>query len=287
MPELPEVETIVNGMNKLIKNLKIIKVQVLDKKVFPGNANKIVNKKILNITRRAKLLIFQLENNTNLLIHLKMTGQLIYRPSTSSGQQKGFVGGHQSNELYAEVPNKHTRVIFDLSNSGKLYYNDLRRFGWIKILSPKEIEKITDKEFGPEPFSKEFSIKYLTEIIKNSKTANIKKILNDQKKIAGIGNMYSDEALYYAKIDPRRKAVSLKDEEVKELYNSILKVLKLGIKHEGASIKNYTNHVGKKGKMQDFFKVYGRAGKPCDCGGIVKKIRLNGRGTHFCSSCQK
>jgi formamidopyrimidine-DNA glycosylase len=282
MPELPEVETIVRGLDKLIVGLKINKVEVLDKKVFPGNPDLILNKKILNIKRRAKLLIFQLENDINLLVHLKMTGQLIYKDKSYN-----IAGGHQSNELYSEVPNKHTRVIFDLSNNGKLYFNDLRRFGWIKILGQQEIKKITNKEFGPEPFSKEFSEKYFTEIINQGKSANIKKILNDQKKIAGIGNMYSDEALFYAKIDPQRKAISLKNNEIKNLYVSILKVLKLGIKYEGASIKNYTNHEGKKGKMQDFFKVYGRTGKPCECGGVVKKIRLNGRGTHFCPKCQR
>jgi formamidopyrimidine-DNA glycosylase len=282
MPELPEVETIVSGLKKCLVGQKITSINFLDKKRFIGNPKQVINQEISDIKRRAKLIVVKLKNKYNLVIHLKMTGQLVYKD-----KNRKIAGGHQSDELYLEVPNAHTRIIFNLSGGGKLFYNDLIRYGIVKVLTDNETEKMSKNEFGPEPFSKEFSKSYFSAILDKAKTSNIKKILMDQKKIAGVGNIYANEALYFAGIDPRRKAVSLSRDEKDKLYDAILKVLKLGIQHLGASIKDYVNHKGEKGKMQEFFKVYGRAGQKCECGGVVKKIQLNGRGTYYCPECQR
>lgn len=282
MPELPEVETIKEGLNKVLIGKRFTDIQVLDKKIFQAGKEKILNKKILSLDRRAKLIIFNFEGDLNMVVHLKMTGQFIYQD-----KEKRLAGGHQSEELYADVPNKHTRVIFKISGGSMLYYNDLIRYSWIKILDDKELQNLSEKEFGEEPLSKTFTFGHLKSLIQASKKSNIKRILTDQKKIAGIGNIYADEILYNARINPRRSADSLKDVEIKKIYNSIGKILRLGIKNRGSSIKNYVDYKGIKGKMQDYFKVYGKNGNKCECGGKVEKIRLNGRGTHFCPKCQK
>lgn len=281
MPELPEVETITNGLRKFLIGKKIVSVEFLDKKRFVGDEKLILNQNILDIRRRAKLIILKFENKSNLAIHLKMTGQLIFKDKSHR-----IAGGHQSEELCIEVPNIHTRIIFELSGGGKLFYNDLIRYGTLRVLTDEEVKKI-EKDLGPEPFSDQFNTEYLSEIFTKSKTANVKKLLMDQDKIAGIGNIYANEALYFAGIDPGRRADSLSKAEIVKLHRAIIKSLKLGIKHQGSSIRNYVNHEGKGGAMQDYFKVYDRAGQKCNCGGVIQKIQLNGRGTYFCSTCQK
>jgi len=282
MPELPEVEIISQGLDKSLKGKSFSKIQILDKNRFIGNPNILLNKKIKKVYRRAKLVIFEFEKDIYLLAHLKMTGQFIY----IDGKKK-IAGGHISPELVEKVPNKHTRIIFFINKDQILYFNDLIRYSWLKIVNKKEIDNILKKEFGVEPLSEEFNIEVLKEIIKKSKNSNIKRVLTDQKKIAGIGNIYSDEILYDAGINPQRKAQSLTAQEIKRLFNSIKKVLLFAIEKEGSSIKNYVNSEGKRGTMQDYLKIYGKDGEKCKkCGSIIKKIKLNGRGTHFCPNCQ-
>ncbi len=282
MPELPEVETISNGLNKALKGKSFSKIEILDKKIIGFDPKIIINKKINSIYRRAKLVIFDLVGKQDLIVHLKMTGQFIY-----INKDKMIAGGHQSRELCKSVPHKHTRIIIDIKSGGKLYYNDLRRFGWFKIMDKKDLQRYLEQEFGPEPFSKDFNIKYFKEILNSAKKSNIKKVLMDQKKISGIGNMYADEALYLAKIDPRKIAAKISNKKIEKLFQAIKIVLKKGIKYQGASIKDYLTCEGKQGKAQDYFKVYNKQGQKCGCGGIIKKIKLNGRGTHFCPKCQK
>jgi formamidopyrimidine-DNA glycosylase len=290
MPELPEVETISKGLNKVLKGKSFSKIRILDKKVVKGDLKKLIGFKIRKIYRKAKLVIFEFEKNQNIIIHLKMTGQLIYQKTGIKNHElrikKKIAGGHQSEELCLEMPNKHTRVIFQISDNAELYFNDMRRFGWIKNINNENLKELFEKEYGVEPFSKEFNLKTFNQILKNSKSSNIKKVLMDQKKIVGIGNMYADEALFLAKVDPRRKAISIKRNETEKLLKSIKKVLEQGIINQGASIKNYLTCEGKKGKAHEFFKVYNHVGEKCKCGGIIEKIKLNGRGTHFCPACQ-
>ncbi len=270
MPELPEVEIIKKFLEREILNSKILNVEIFSKKQFIGNPQKIINKKIKAIERRGKFLIFKLKNkksqeNIYLLFHLKLSGQILF-----------------SKDYLSE---KSTRVIIKLNN-GYLIFNEPRKLGWIKVVDEDGFKKEI-LNLGKEPLDKDFKIDYFKKIIKNS-SRSIKVLLMDQKKIAGVGNIYASEALFLAKIDPRRKANSLTDQEIKNLYNAIKKVLKKGIKYGGASVRFYIRPDKSRGKFQEKTFVYAREGKKCyQCGEIIQKIKLGGRGTYFCPKCQK
>ncbi|MCX6812004.1 MAG: bifunctional DNA-formamidopyrimidine glycosylase/DNA-(apurinic or apyrimidinic site) lyase [Candidatus Berkelbacteria bacterium] len=290
MPELPEVETIRRGLQKAIVGRSIAGVEVRVPKLFHGEKNSIIGKKVLNVDRRAKQIIVNLEGPDDLLVHLKMTGQLIYRELRIKNCElrigKQTAGGHPSKDWFDELPNATTHIIFDFSDGSKLFFNDLRKFGWIKIVNSEELK--VNSDLGPEPFSEEFTAKKLAEIIASKPKWNIKKILTDQSLISGIGNIYADESLFYAKILPTRVGSMIKYDEVLRLHTSIIKALNIGLKYGGSSENTYVQIDGSRGKAQEHFQVYSREGQKCfGCDNIVKKIRLNGRGTHFCEGCQK
>ncbi len=265
MPELPEVETIKRYLEKEIINQKILEVKVLNKKSFYGDRRKIINKKILFINRRGKILIFKLENSLNVVFHLKMSGQLIFVKEKLNKFEK------------------QTRIAFILSG-GTLIFNDTRKFGWAKILDDKELEKEI-KKLGPEPFSKEFNFNYLKNIFSKTKRA-IKIVLMDQTKIAGMGNIYVNEALFLAKINPKKQANKLNDEEIKNLLKAIRIALKRGIKYQGVSLRMYLKPNKTKGKYQEKLLVYQQ--KNCHfCKSKIKRIVLGGRSTFYCPKCQK
>ena len=289
MPELPEVETIKRDLTKLIVGKKVLDIKTDSvKQVQPslGVVKKaVVGKRVLGIKRRAKLLIIELGNSSNkkreslkaqkfaedteifLAIHLKLTGRLLVRDKN-------------------DPQDDWQRVLITLSGGKELRFCDLRKFGWIKLLDARSWTLEAEK-FGPEPFSKEFTINYLKKIFSKT-TRAIKIVLMDQKKIAGIGNIYASEALFLAKIDPRKSAKQLGNQTIEQLKKSIITVLKEGIKYRGASDHDYLDALGQKGSYQDHFLVYGREGKKCfDCKGKVAKIKLGGRGTYFCPKCQK
>lgn len=280
MPELPEVETIKLGLQKFLVGKKILEVWTDSPKQLKPSLSIIkentVGSTIEKIDRRAKLLQIYLSNGKILAVHLKLTGRLIIRKN--------------------EVPqDEWQHAIFKLSDEWELRFCDLRKFGYLKLLnSEKELDKLL-AEFGPEPFvgQKPFSgqalltLELFKKIVSSSKIA-IKQLLMDQKKIGGIGNIYACEALFSAKINPERPAKKMTDEEMKNLYESIGKVLKLGLKYRGASDQYYVDAQGQKGSYQNHFLVYGRKGEKCwVCGGIIQKIKLGGRGTYFCPQCQK
>lgn len=297
MPELPEVETIRLGLKKAIVGKTIAGVEIRVPKLFHGDKNEIVGKKIVDVNRRAKQIIIDVEGDNDLLIHLKMTGQLIFHGSgfdVSKAQSSKLTassymaGGHPSADWVAELPNSTTHIIFDFSDGSKLFFNDMRRFGWIKVFNSDELTSLLADSLGVEPFDKEFTIEELSRIIQSKPRWNIKKILTDQSLISGIGNIYVDESLYWAGILPTRLAGEILDEEIAKLRESIIKSLEIGLKYGGSSENTYYKIDGTKGQAQEHFQVYAQEGKPCKrCGGIIKKIRLNGRGTHFCESCQK
>ena len=282
MPELPEVETIRLGLKKAIVGKTITGVDIQVPKLFHGKKEDVIGKKVLDINRKAKQIIIDVEGNNDLLIHLKMTGQLIFE-----GKKLRIAGGHPSADWIAKLPNSTTHIIFDFSDGSKLFFNDLRKFGWIKVFDTKELKNKLTEELGVEPFDREFTAEKLSEIVKNKSGWNIKKILTDQSLISGIGNIYADEALFWAKILPERKAGMIKYDEIIKLREAIIKALEIGLKYGGSSENTYVQIDGSKGKAQEHFQVYSRGGKPCSCGGKVKKIRLNGRGTHFCPACQR
>lgn len=280
MPELPEVESIKLQLAKYLIGHTIESVEIRNPK-FEINPKLIVNSKVLGTRRFGKVTVIDLSNSYSLLAHVKLTGQFIYRgpnlpnPKTLS---KKIIGG---------IPGAHTMVIFDLNRGGKLFYNDVRRFGWIKLVKSNEIEKEKFiSKLGKDAL--EISLEEFQNIL--SKTSrNIKVVLMDQTKMGGVGNIYANDALWLAKISPRRSAVSLSSSEVGELYKAILHVLKEGIKYGGASELAFVTPDGTEGNYQNHTLVYGHTGEPCDrCHKArIEKFFLGGRGTYFCPNCQK
>jgi len=297
MPELPEVETIRMQLEEKIKGLRIANIEVLMKKSFIGEIGEIIERRVMAVSRRGKITIIELEGGVYLAVHLKLTGQLIYREAQNAKRKTQNEEYCEKDGPFAvcELPNKYTRVIISFNNGGKLYFNDLRIFGWIKVvksskLKVKSYEELPElKKLGPEANDeKVFSLDYFHKLLAKSGKP-IKLMIMDQEKLAGVGNIYANEALFLAGISPTRKAISLSEEEVKKLRDSILKVLKEAISHQGSSDKDeaYRQISGEKGKHQNYLQVYGRAGQKCpSCRGLIKRITLGGRGTFFCEKCQ-
>jgi len=287
MPELPEVETlrrelkIVKG--KVIKSAQV-KVSKLVKPLTPVKfQNKIKNKKILEINRRAKLLVIKLSGDLFLIIHLKMSGQLIFKGKLG----RVVAGGHPQPGGLDNLPNKFTHIIFSFKDNTKLYFNDMRKFGWMRLVDKSGLEKLSE-EFGPEPLEKSFSFFKFTQALNRYPNRKIKQVLMDQSLIAGIGNIYADESCFCAGVLPSRIVEKIKPNEAKKLYNCIIKILKLAVSKKGTSANTYITLDGSKGGMQPYLKVYGRQGMSCKkCKAKIKKIKQNGRGTHFCPKCQK
>ncbi|MGA2666523.1 MAG: bifunctional DNA-formamidopyrimidine glycosylase/DNA-(apurinic or apyrimidinic site) lyase [Patescibacteria group bacterium] len=283
MPELPEIETIKKGLAKKIIGKEIVDIKIETTKSFQGDKENILGAKIEEIGRRAKLISMKLSNGFNLLFHLKLTGQLIY---VENGER--MAGGHPSHDWHAKLPNTNTRLIFTFKNGSKLFFNDLRKFGWCKVLTDIELREIFEG-YGVEPFTSDFTVDYLLRKAKKIPNRNIKQFLTDQEIIAGIGNIYVDESLFLAGVLPTRKLRDLSMAEWQKINVSVLKVLKLGLKYGGTSDRDYVNALGVKGGMQNYLKVYHRVGQPClgGCGGVVKRMTIGGRGTHYCPTCQK
>ncbi|MDD4332699.1 MAG: bifunctional DNA-formamidopyrimidine glycosylase/DNA-(apurinic or apyrimidinic site) lyase [Patescibacteria group bacterium] len=288
MPELPEVETIRNDLKRKILDEKIEKIEILSEKSLRGNIESF--KKLLegnffsDIKRIGKLMIFEIGRGDKfMLVHLKMTGQLIY-------QDKKIIvaGGHSSRSdegAIKNLPDKFTRVIFYFKNGEKLFFNDLRRFGNIQIVDKKELKKIKNK-FGIEPLTKNFTLENLKKVIDGRKL-KIKSVLMNQQIISGIGNIYADEILFAAGVLPDRIACRLSAEEIKKIFCLTEKIIKKAIKYRGTTFSNYVDTSGRRGGFSKMLKVYGRAGEKCVCcQEKIKKIKLGGRGTHFCEYCQ-
>ena len=276
MPELPEVETIKLGLQKKILGLKIKKVELIQPKSFIGDPEKITGKPVLKVWRRAKILGIELDKFT-ILFHLKMTGQVIYDDG------KRFVGGHPTLDMVKALPNSHTRVVFEFDNGAKLYFNDQRRFGWVKLVEG-EVEL---PNLGPEPLEKDFTWQILKTNLLRHKNMPIKVAILDQKVVSGIGNIYASEACFNAGIDPRIKVSQLSDTQFKKLHFGIIKALTDGIHYGGSTRANFVDSEGHKGYFLDYAYVYGKDKKPCkECGLVISKIQLGGRGTYFCGKCQ-
>jgi|SRR3989344_3131981 len=274
MPELPEVETIRRDLNKELKGRKIIRLKFYDwaKMLKPSPeavAKAVDGKTIKDFGRRAKLLLLHLDDHeTTIAIHLKLSGQLFIRKQTDSAD-------------------RFTHVILELDKGEELRFNDLRKFGFMKVVeSSGDLEKLLS-EFGPEPNTTEFTFENFKNIVSKSSRA-IKIVIMDQKKIAGVGNIYADEALWRAKIHPTKRANELTKKKLKELYNAILFVIKQGIEDRGTSVDSYLTIYATSGEHEKNLKVFRLNGEPCPrCSTIIKKTRVGGRGTHFCPKCQR
>jgi len=298
MPELPEVETIARQLDQVIVGKKIAKVVVLSTKSFLGDSRELIGKKIDKVDRHAKMVVWHLDDaGRSVMIHLKMTGQLVWRPAAAGrpkkdnikeGEYKGrqVVGGHPSEDWNLDLPNKHTRVVIDFADGSRLFFNDLRKFGWIKLVKSEELAKALIK-MPPDIIDSVFTLEFFSKVLASSRRA-VKLVLMDQAKIGGVGNIYANDALNLAKVDPGRAANSLQSFELKKLYLGTRKVINLGIKYGGATYSDYRDTRGQGGRYQEHFLVYDREGEKChNCGGTIKKIHLGGRGTYFCPKCQK
>ena len=281
MPELPEVETIAGGLNQYLRGKEVAAVIADTPKLFPNDpaltAMHLIGSRVESVTRRGKAMRITLSSGYVLVIHLKMTGQLV------------FAGKGQESSLPEPMPGRFTHVIFTFADGSHLYFNDQRKFGWIRLMPRAEAAELKFlKEMGPEPLTAAFNAKYLKVRLSRRSGGSIKAALLDQKVVAGIGNIYADESLFLSGILPDRPAGSLKEKEIKALCANIKKVLRMSIELGGSSRQDYVNAIGQKGDYLDQAYVYGRTGEPCRvCGHPIEKIKLAGRGTHFCRKCQK
>ncbi|WP_420644643.1 bifunctional DNA-formamidopyrimidine glycosylase/DNA-(apurinic or apyrimidinic site) lyase [Candidatus Leptofilum sp.] len=270
MPELPEVETVVRALRQPLIGRTIVGVR----NDWPRHIGtpgldefqaRIQNCTVQAINRRAKYLVFSLTHGETLIAHLKMSG-------------------HLAVEDAHEPADKHVHTVFELDNGQELRFRDIRKFGRVYLVQdPNEILG----KLGPEPLEPTFTPALLTERL-NGRTRILKPLLLDQQFIAGVGNIYADESLFYAKLHPTRPANTLDRNEISALHSAIQKVLKMGIEREGASIELYVKPDGSKGDMQNAVAVFRRTGEPCyECGRPIERIVLGGRSTHFCPNCQK
>jgi formamidopyrimidine-DNA glycosylase len=286
MPELPEVETVRRGLSKLIIGKTILSEVHDTDKGFPNAANDVksfmVGAKVTDVRRRAKVLMIDLSTDYTLLIHLKMTGQLVYVGDTRFG------AGHPNDSLVNALPDKSTRVTVQFDDSSTLFFNDQRKFGWMRLLPTIEIPNISFmQKVGPEPLSTEFTAHDFIQRLARRPKTNIKAAILDQSVVAGIGNIYADESLWGAKINPTRLVSSLTEAEMTLLYTEVRAVMNLSIDKGGSSNSTYVNAEGKRGSYMDFARVFRREGLACPrCGATIEKLRVAGRGTHICPVCQ-
>jgi len=287
MPELPEVETVRRGLSELIIGKAIASATNDTPKSFPNTQTDVkqfmIGAKVTAIRRRAKVLMIDLSTEYSLVIHLKMTGQLVY-----VGTKDRFGAGHPNDSLVNALPDKSTRVTIGFDDDSQLFFNDQRKFGWVKLMPTLEIPNLPFmKKVGPEPLEAEFTPQQFRDRFRRRARTNIKAALLDQSVVAGVGNIYADEALWGAKIHPTRLTGSITDDEFEALYTELREVMNLSIEKGGSSNRNYVNAEGKRGSYMDFARVFRREGLPCPrCGTTIEKSRVAGRGTHICPFCQ-
>ena len=288
MPELPEVEVVKRSLKSTINNLIIKGIKINDGnlryKVKKHKISQIIGSKITDIKRRSKYLLFYFDTKIVMIVHLGMTGKFFVVENNGVKRKTSF---------YYEISKKdekHNRLIFLLNKKIKLIYNDVRKFGFIKLEKVKNININSHlKILGPEALSNSFDFNYFYKKI-IGKNRTIKDFLMDQKIVAGLGNIYVNELLYFSKIKPSKKVKLLDDTDIRRIIRNTKYVLKKAIKYGGSSIKNFSNSTGNKGNFQHQFSVYDRKNQNCsnsDCKGVIKKIVISNRASFFCSKCQK
>jgi len=285
MPELPEVETIRRGLAKrilakTIKGISVAKLRLI-KNSLAEFKKELIGNRFQAIDRVGKLLIFRLtKGHKYMLIHLKMTGQLIYKDKNEL-----IAGGHNL-PLIEDLPNKYSHIIFNFVGGAHLYFNDMRQFGYAQLVNKNSLEKIVAK-YGLEPTSSSFSWLNFKKIFVNKKT-KLKAFLLNQQQIAGIGNIYADEICWQVKILPWRPIAKIKEAELKRLYQACRRILAQAVSQGGTTFSAYRRADGKKGGYQTYLQVYGRQGQKCHrCRRLILKNKVAGRGTHYCLFCQK
>lgn len=286
MPELPEVETVRTGLERLIVKRTIASVEHDTDKSFPNPEAEtkqfLIGATVTAVRRRAKLLLIDLSSSYTLVVHLKMTGQLVYVGETRFG------AGHPNDSLVGRLPDKSTRVNITFHDSSHLYFNDQRKFGWMRLMPTVSVPEIDFmKKVGPEPLEDEFTGTVLYERLQRRKNTSIKAAILDQTILAGVGNIYADESLWGAKIHPATLVRDIAKPKIEKLADEIKSVMNLSIEKGGSTDRNYVNAEGKRGSYIDFARVFRREGQPCPrCGTAIVKTRVAGRGTHLCPHCQ-
>lgn len=286
MPELPEVETIREGLRRRLLRTSITKAQVTKSKIIRGDAKKLVRilkgAHFVDISRRGKLLIFHINKKGNyMLVHLKMTGQLIYEKGKTL-----IAGGHSFPLVQDPLPNKYSHLIISFTNGARLFFNDMRQFGYVELAQEKRLQQALSL-YGPEPLEKGFTLAVFEKAL-GKRATSIKAALLNQHIIAGIGNIYADESCFMAGIKPSRKVNTLTTKEKEALWKAIPVVLKKAIAYGGTTFSHYRDADGKNGNFTRLLQVYGRGGKPClRCGTALLKRKIAARGTVYCPSCQK
>lgn len=278
MPELPEVESIRNHLKRDVIGKTIKRVDILTQKQFQGDPKRVLGHKIIDILRHGKILAIKLNSGLFLNFHFKLTGQLLFAKDSKNAKFVYNIPLAFGNKM----PGHSTRVIIYFTDGSALYFNELRKFGWIKLSDKLERPK------GADVMTKEFSKDYFKKNLENTRRV-IKIVLMDQDRFAGIGNIYASEALFDAKINPETPSNKLTIQQCNNLHDSILKVIKYGIKYRGSSGKDevYILPDGSKGGYQYHFTVYQREGKPCKrCKTLIKRIKQGGRSTFYCEKCQ-
>lgn len=291
MPELPEVETVRLGLNRLIIGHEIKGVTYDWVKSFPNPPEEVkhfmIGAKILAVRRRAKVLLIDLSTDYTLVTHLKMTGQIVYVPLAKDEDR--FGAGHPNDSLIGSLPDKSTRVDITFKNGSRLFFNDQRKFGWMRLIPTIQVEEIDFfKKVGPEPLESTFSATLFSSQLDRRKNTSIKAALLDQTVLAGVGNIYADESLWGARIHPSVKVSEVSDAKRSLLHKEIVYVLGLAVEKGGSTNRNYVNAEGKKGSYMDFARVFRRENLPCPrCSTTIQKLKVAGRGTHICPKCQR
>lgn len=321
MPELPEVETVRRGLAELLPGRVVARVAVFDSpKSFP-NAPADVEQflygaRVTAVRRRAKVLMIDLDTRYSLVVHLKMTGQLVFRQwysRASSANNPGpgdkhtqivirdttqipdnlaanFAGGHPNDSLIGELPDRSTRVQMDFVDGSRLFFNDQRKFGWVKLLPTDEVKNLPFmQKVGPEPLDPHTRAEDFIQRIRRRQNSMIKPAFLDQTVIAGVGNIYADEALWAAQIHPQTRVKKVNDQQLNTLFNELRRILQLSIDQGGSTDKNYVDAEGRKGNYLTFAHVFRREGQACHRhpDQEIIKLKVGGRGTHVCSVCQK
>jgi formamidopyrimidine-DNA glycosylase len=280
MPELPEVEVVRLFLDSHIVGKTISNLEIISQKSFSGDPKLVEGQKIISTSRIGKQLSIHLENGLILLFHLKMTGQIIL------GE---FVFGHPTpKEDKSILPNKSTRLVFTFSNNSKLFFNDQRKFGWVKLFTPNELSDY-QKNLGLDILNPEFTSKYFYRQIQTT-SRPIKTVLLDQTKFAGIGNIYANDALFLSKINPKTSSNKITPKKSDQLRQSLINIMKESILAGGSTAKDnkYVRPDGTSGQNQFNFQVYQRDNQPClFCKTKIKRIKIGGRGTFYCPKCQK
>lgn len=288
MPELPEVETVKRGLNRLLPGRVVARLAFDTPKSFPNSTSDVDQflrgAKIAGVHRRAKLLLIELSSGYTLVTHLKMTGQLVF-----DSKQEHFGAGHPNDSLVAHLPDKSTRVTITFTDGSSLFFNDQRKFGWMRLVPTNLVNELPFMaKVGPEPLETEFTWQVLQQRLARRARSSIKAALLDQTVLAGVGNIYADESLWGAQIHPSTLAGALSAKQIQKLHQEIIAALKLSIDQGGSSNHTYVDAEGNRGSYMKFANVFRRERQPCSrCGTAIEKLRVAGRGTHVCPRCQR